>query len=261
MEDCLDACDECSSTFLVKICHFCRNMYCGQCTSNDIPGLCLRDAMRFKETYSIYKRFLNYIDTNQSNMLISAFALLPQIDQEDLVLFSCSFPTLLTCAVSNNDMEASCFLLSKGSDPSYTSCNGKSPLSYAIIKGNLKILEMLCKAGADVNSLHDKENGFERHAYTGRTPIAWVIIEQTSPELKQQMLSLLIQHRANVNLPNSVGTTPIFWCAIENDVNSLQILLNSGANVNWKNKKGETALERARQSKSWLVVDYIEKLF
>jgi len=47
-----------------------------------------------------------------------------------------------------------------------------------------------------------------------------------------------------------------------NDVHSLAILLNHGADVNWKNNNNETALERARScgDKSLSVVDYIEKL-
>lgn len=71
------------------------------------------------------------------------------------------------------------------------------------------------------------------------------------------MLTTLIQHNANVNLTNSKGTTPIFWCAITNDVHSLAILLNHGADVNWKNNNNETALERTRScsDKSLSVVD------
>jgi ankyrin repeat protein len=69
-----------------------------------------------------------------NSIIKNLFERLPQEDQNDLVEFSFSTPTLLTCAVANNNIKATRYLLSKKSDPSYQSCNGKSPLSYAIIR-------------------------------------------------------------------------------------------------------------------------------
>ena len=57
----------------------------------------------------------------------------------------------------------------------------------------------------------------------------------------------LLKHNADPNLANEKGTTPLFWCAISDNVEIAQKLKEYGAMMEYKNKKGQTAVERAEE--------------
>lgn len=74
-----------------------------------------------------------------------------------------------------------------------------------------------------------------------------------------EMLDLLINSGADVNFKNEVGNTALMKCARKDKVEYLEILIEKGAIVDEKNINGSTALVLAIQSRSINAVKYLVK--
>ena len=87
---------------------------------------------------------------------------------------------------------------SKGADLNKSSCSNHTPLTYAISKDILEIVEALIKSGADVDQEDD----------LGWTPLTVAIYKG-----HQDILTLLISNGANLNFIDSKKWTPItfYW--------------------------------------------------
>ncbi|CAG9768764.1 unnamed protein product [Ceutorhynchus assimilis] len=105
-----------------------------------------------------------------------------------------------------------------------------TPLWCAAVSGDLKMMELLLKAGADVNAASD----------SGSTPLRSACFMSHIDVVK-----LLLVHGANINQTNFNGGT----CLI-NSVQSPELcnfLLENGANINAYDIQGKTALHYAIQ--------------
>lgn len=103
---------------------------------------------------------------------------------------------------------------------------GLTGLHWAALRGDLKAVEFLLDAGADV----DPVDQFRC------TPLIYAV---SCPTLR--ILELLILRRANVNSVNKRGDTPLHYAARHRDnAESVQILIQAGAEVDRKNFLGNT---------------------
>ena len=64
----------------------------------------------------------------------------------------------------------------------------------------------------------------------------------------ESLVSLLIEHGAQVSSPDSYGHTPLMWCASVRDVSLTERLLREGADVNARRPDGTSVLHVAVQS-------------
>lgn len=87
------------------------------------------------------------------------------------------------------------FLLNAKADPTVKDALGKTALHYAAQEHRLPMVELLVASGADVNAqdLH------------GNTPISSAIFYSKG---RGDVISLLRNHRADLNLANKHGVTP-----------------------------------------------------
>lgn len=142
---------------------------------------------------------------------------------------------LITAVMQGNETIVK-LLLDHGADPN--ECNGGSyPLSRATYNGNLPIVKMLCDAGADL----EVRDGLDY------TPLMDACRNGNVDLVKE-----LIQRGANVNVVCNwgYGRTPLFAAAGWGHINNIMIeLINAGADINYKNKKGHTALYTACMNK------------
>jgi len=53
-------------------------------------------------------------------------------------------------------------------------------------------------------------------------------------------LRVLVQQKANVNTAEGDGTTALHWAAYRDDIESVDLLIRAGANVNAANDRGAT---------------------
>jgi ankyrin repeat protein len=168
------------------------------------------------------------------------------------------------------------FLLSKGADPDYGDSTTGSALSYACMYGHLKRVKLLVNAGANVNY----KGGY------GRTPLMYatgaeaedcleimkILLEKgadpsarndgdddaftdalsaTLWKIPVERFKLLIDYGYNVNSVKTKyyhGQTPLMWACFCGKLDAVKVLLEAGADVNQKEKNGETAIISAMQS-------------
>lgn len=150
------------------------------------------------------------------------------------------------------------FLIKKGAKVNSKNEEGKTALMY----GPSKVSKVLINAGADVNA---KDN-------EGKTALMYSAYNGTKVSV-----DLLIKNKANVNAKDNDGDTALLYairayisegfdlsdpfgdggafCTIEeyeNDYSAdnlelIKLLINNGANVNIKNKSGQTPLSLSKE--------------
>lgn len=131
-------------------------------------------------------------------------------------------------AVVNNDMAEVKALLAARADVNVIDKNYNSTaLAEAVAQGNKELVQILIRAGADVNLKNKK----------AQTAIMNLGYESTGEIIRE-----LIDAGARVNDKDEDGNTPLLNAAIMNNPKLVQALLDAGANVNEQNEAGQTAL-------------------
>lgn len=125
-------------------------------------------------------------------------------------------------------------------------------LSIAVGSNYIEIARLLLDKGADAKSFEaysifdevnpDDITTWRRH-HTRRTPL--VFLAQSAP-----MLALLLDHGADPNAVESVDRDScLMEFAMTGNRECVQLLIDRGANVAYRNRKGQTALDFARKNK------------
>jgi len=197
--------------------------------------------------------------------------------------------TPLQWAVYEVDVDEVRRLLDAGADVTLANNYGASPMSLAAEIGHAEILELLLDAGADANAatpegltaLHGVartgnleaarlllERGAAvdaREAWGGQTPLMWA-----SARRHPRMMQLLIDHGADVDLastnrdyqrhvtaegrPKSLdsgGLTPLLYAARENCLACVEVLIESGADINLPDPDLVSSLHLAIMNANW----------
>ena len=132
------------------------------------------------------------------------------------------------CRFGRRDELAS--LIAGGADihtPIAGAGGGSTPLTIALLCGQVEIAGMLLAAGAPV----DQRNQL------GHTPLFTVCHGGYIA-----LVQLLCSYGADVNLPNALGNTPLLVACIERHTEILSILLAAGAAVDQTNDSGMSPL-------------------
>ena len=133
-----------------------------------------------------------------------------------------------------------------------------APLYYAILCGYRWLIEHLTVTYGDTNA---------KGGYYGTPLLAAVNITSSQHDadvfvlenegsrvgpLHRVSLSghvdivrLLLDHNADLELPNEAGETPLYWASTNGKLEIVRLLVERGANVHSRNKNGWTALKRA----------------
>lgn len=109
---------------------------------------------------------------------------------------------------------------------------GNTPLIYATQKGLFNNVKLLVSNGANVDY---------RNPATGLSALAAAAAEGHSNIIRY----LVKIGKADVNLTDLSGRTPVFYAVEHNKTDALRTLLSLGANVNAKDNTGTTPLMRA----------------
>lgn len=106
----------------------------------------------------------------------------------------------------------------------------ESPLMMAALKGNLDAVRALLARDADVNK-------------TGWAPLHYAA-SAGSPQ-HTQIIALLLENHAYIDAASPNGTTPLMMAAHYGSTESVQLLLDEGADPTLKNQLGLTAYDFA----------------
>lgn len=125
-------------------------------------------------------------------------------------------------------------LIKRGANVNTPTALGLTPLHHAATK---EIAETLIKNGAIVDAQTKSD------AWEGITPLFQATGRHKS------VAEVLIKHGANVNQTTIKGDTPLMSAVRNNNLGVVELLLKHGAEINWKDDNSMTALEFALQSK------------
>ncbi len=118
----------------------------------------------------------------------------------------------------------------------------ESPLMIAALRGHVGAVRALIAREADVNK-------------TGWTPLHYAATG-TQPQ-QPEIISLLLEHHAYVDAESPNGTTPLMMAAHYGTRESVQLLLQEGADPSLKNRLGLTAADFALRASRKDIADLI----
>ncbi len=159
-------------------------------------------------------------------------------------------------AVVTHDHEALQSLLDGGDYPNRFSVRYRLPLAMACQLGDLEAVKILVKGGADINLFDTSdENALIKATMNNQIEIVRYLLAHgvkvniNSPVSRDSalfralryrnfdMLTLLIQSGANVNLPNKGGETPLMVASLGDDLEMVNFLKTRGAKFNAPNEE------------------------
>jgi len=130
--------------------------------------------------------------------------------------------------------------------------DGFQPLGLACFFGHLDAADYLVRAGANVNSASNNEQGF--------TPLHSAVAGRHIPIMK-----MLLKNGANPNVRDGSGNTPLHTAAFNGDLESIQALILGGADLKIRNANGkipfDLAAEKGRVQAAELLKREITKRF
>jgi ankyrin repeat protein len=143
--------------------------------------------------------------------------------------------TALRLAVVMSQTEIASLLLSHGADPDIQDEEGTTALMDASTMALKDIASSLVARGANVNQA----------ANDGSTPLSNTVgtfMAGFQSRTRIPLLQFLLEHRADVNQSDWFGSTPLNVAAGRNDAQTVQILLDAGAQPEARNADGRTPL-------------------
>jgi ankyrin repeat protein len=165
----------------------------------------------------------------------------------------------LHCAALKANTSLAKALLNLGANANLEDDNSNTPLFYAARAGNinngkyssLDMVELLISHGAKINAVSDN----------GTPLIASISIHAND------MMESLLKHGANAKLTTKDGTTPLIMLASSNYgsnqsniTEEIDSLIKAGAEIDAKNKAGNSALMAAITNRDKLIVEALLKL-
>ncbi len=137
-------------------------------------------------------------------------------------------------------------LLQLGINPNCRSKNGFTPLMGAALVGNVPIVKLILKAGADPN-MKEETNG---------STALFFAADQNHTE----MVKLLIKAGADLEATDKIGEyTPLFCSVFKQHVEVTKILIRAGANPFVIGNEGESVLELAGKLGNQQILDLLYK--
>ncbi|XP_049674298.1 ankyrin repeat domain-containing protein 6 isoform X3 [Accipiter gentilis] len=153
-------------------------------------------------------------------------------------------------------------LINKGAKVAVTK-HGRTPLHLAAHKGHLHVVQVLLKAGCDLDIQDDgDQTALHRAAVVGNTDVIATLIQEGCALDRQdkdgntalheacwhgfsQSAKVLVKAGANVLAKNKAGNTPLHLACQNSHSQSTRVLLLGGSRADLKNNAGDTALHVA----------------
>ncbi|XP_063422906.1 ankyrin repeat and protein kinase domain-containing protein 1-like [Mytilus trossulus] len=171
--------------------------------------------------------------------------------------------SILQYAVFSKSPECVQLLIDKGADVNSADLSNHTPLVSAVTVGSADIVEILIKHGADVNVRPGHETPLLLAASSGNIDVARKLIsaganlkavnrtretvlhkcQKVQKEKRDQLMDLLVQSGAELNVVDAQGFTPLHTCAFQTALNNfalstLKILVEAGAHLSIRESSG-----------------------
>jgi ankyrin repeat protein len=173
--------------------------------------------------------------------------------------------TALHRAIYNGDEGSVEVLLSSKTPLNFTlEDSGRwTPLRWAAAYGQLKVVEMLLRAGAEVDAENkDKWTAVRWAAQNGRkavvellinhnasletpNPNEWTLLRWAAKEGLEQIIKLLVEKRVDLDVADANSRTALWWAVTYGHATTAWLLIEGRANINKPDDKGKTPLHAA----------------
>ena len=139
--------------------------------------------------------------------------------------------TPLMVAAYHGDVGKVSTLLQRDSQSTFTrNIYGQTPLSYAIDKGHIKVIDILLAYGADIDDVD----------YSGASILHRCVHLGSISKVKT-----CITIGVNLDITDNNGNTPLIIAATTGQEYITQLLITSGCDINVKNREGLDAIEQS----------------
>lgn len=125
-------------------------------------------------------------------------------------------------------------LIERGVEINSKDKEGRTPLSWAVMKGDNAVVQLLIERGADINS---KDNW-------GETSLSWAVMKGY-----KSIVQLLVERKVEIESRNIWGETPLSQAAGNGHEAIIQLLIERGAEVNSRDVLGQTPLSLAMKGR------------
>lgn len=184
-------------------------------------------------------------------------------------------PVTFSAAIERGDRDAAKRWLNSGLSPDFEGRNIGSGLMIGAWEGNLPMMEIFFKAGADVNYinvhgeqalLHAAWKGkleavrwlLEHGAKIDREGKAWSALHYAAFAGHRDVATYLLERGANPNALSTNGSTPLMMAAREARQDIATALLASGARTDIVNEHGENAAQWALRNNNLKIAKLID---
>eukprot|EP01132_Coremiostelium_polycephalum_P000749 gene749-927_t len=147
--------------------------------------------------------------------------------------------TMLHIAAYHGDLEFVSGLLCLGAKVNVKDHLGRTALQIAAMRGNTKMVALLCEKGADTKDVLNIGADFGRTA-----------LHMAADAADQEMVKLLLAHMVLLNLQDDSGDTALHLAAYKGHKEIIRLLLAHGMDVGVKNDLKQTALDIAKEIKT-----------
>ena len=170
----------------------------------------------------------------------------------------------------SRDQELVQELIEGGADVNAKYGMALSPFFSVIIHGNINLISLFLKYGADVYDTNQHDNStalvlaIKRHFGV----INYIRNKMKGMGVKlhmdgkistlKEIIILLLNHGADINAQDIEGNTALMYAAHLGFTEIVQLLIDSGADLTITNNDGDTALDLARQENYQNVVNILE---
>lgn len=125
--------------------------------------------------------------------------------------------TALLTAVQQNRPDMISLLADYRANLNKPNTEGGLPICIAANKGSLEVVDMLIRKGANLDLVEADDNHTAVYAAAEAGHLS--------------VLTLLINARANINIPDISGTTPLFVVARKGDLEAVRLLVSNAADI------------------------------
>lgn len=176
---------------------------------------CTQDQEPKREMESMEKQLLTAAEQKDTNTVLSLIQQGADVNIQDEMKNN---PFLYTGA--EGYLEILKLTIDAGADPTLTNRYGGTALIPAAEHGYIDVIkELLTRTNIDVNHVNN----------LGWTALMEAIVLSDGNEIQQQVIHLLIEHGANINIPDHDDVTPLQHARANNFKEIEEILIKAGA--------------------------------
>lgn len=153
--------------------------------------------------------------------------------------------TALLLAAENGHLDIVQFLIFAGADINHKNGYEQTAFTQSTLNGHLKVAKYLAQEGIEVNIQF-----LNLYKSLGNSILEWIV------DANQMPLETYLSRR---KLTHQEKNEFILWASRHGHLEIVKYLVNSGANINYKSRYGETALKEAIDYKHLDIINFLLK--